>query len=106
MKIEVISEKENPLMKRKELVVSVDYDKGATASKADLQKFLAEQLKANIENLEISKILSEFGLSKGKAWVKIWKEKKIPLYSEIKKEKPKEQKAEEKPKEEPKKEEK
>lgn len=107
MKIEVISEKENPLMKRKELLVSIDYDKGATASKADLQKFLAEQLNANIENLEISKILSEFGLSKGKAWVKIWKEKKVPLYSEIKKEKPKKEESKpEAPKEEPKKEEK
>jgi len=114
MKIEVINEKENPLMKRRELFVSIDYDKGATPSKADLQKSLAEQLKVNIENLEISKILSEFGLSKGKAWVKIWKEKKVPLYSEIKKEKkekPKEESKpeapkEEKPKEEAKKEEK
>jgi len=103
MKIEVIKENENPLMKRKELVVSIDFDKGATPSKADLQKPLAEQLKANIENLEISKILSEVGLPKGKAWIKIWEEKKIPLYSEIKKEK---LKKEEVPKEEAKKEEK
>ena len=88
MKIEVVNEKENPLMKRKELLVSIDYDKGATPSKADLQKILSEQLKANIENIEISKVLSEFGLPKGKAWIKIWNEKKVPLYSEIKKEKP------------------
>lgn len=105
MKIDIINDKENPLMKRRELLVSIDFDKGSTPSKADLQKFLTEQLKANIENLEISKILSEVGLSKGKAWIKIWKEKKIPLYSEIKKEK-KEAPKEEKPKEEPKKEEK
>jgi len=103
MKIDIVNEKENPLMKRKELIVSIDFDKGATPSKADLQKSLAEQLKANIENLEISKILSEVGLPKGKAWIKIWKEKKVPLYSEIKKEKPKKEEA---PKEEAKKEEK
>lgn len=85
MKFNVIEEKENPLLKRKELLLSIDYEGGSTPSKAEMQKFLAEQLSANIENLEISKVLSEIGLTKGKAWVKIWEEKKIPLYSEVKK---------------------
>lgn len=85
MKFNVIEEKENPLLKRKELLLSIDYEGGSTPSKAEMQKFLAEQLSANIENLEISKVLSEIGLTRGKAWVKIWEEKKIPLYSEVKK---------------------
>ena len=85
MKFNVIEEKENPLLKRKELLLSIDYEGGSTPSKAELQKFLAEQLSANIENLEISKVLSETGLTRGKAWIKIWEEKKIPLYSEGKK---------------------
>lgn len=85
MKFNVIEEKENPLLKRKELLLSIDYEGGSTPSKAELQKFLAEQLNANIETLEISKVLSEIGLTRGKAWVKIWEEKKIPLYSEAKK---------------------
>jgi len=85
VKFNVIEEKENPLLKRKELLLSIDYEGGSTPSKAEMQKFLAEQLSANIENLEISKVLSEIGLTKGKAWVKIWEEKKIPLYSEVKK---------------------
>lgn len=110
MKIQVIDEKENPMLKRRELVVSIDYEGKSTISKADLQKDLAKQLSANIENVEVSKILSEIGLSRGKAWVKVWKEKKIPIYSEVKKEekevikpaKPKveEKKPEEAPKEE------
>jgi len=111
MKIQVIDEKENPMLKRRELVVSIDYEGGSTISKADLQKVLAKQLSANIESIEVSKILSEIGLSRGKAWVKVWKEKKIPIYSEIKKEKkkkpvkkkpkkPKKKKVEEVPKEE------
>jgi len=87
MKIQVIDEKENPMLKRRELVVSIDYEGGSTISKADLQKTLAKQLNANIESVEVSKILSEIGLSRGKAWVKVWKEKKVPIYSEIKKEK-------------------
>jgi ribosomal protein S24E len=120
MKIQIIDEKENPMLKRRELVVSIDYEGGSTISKADLQKSLAEQLNANIENVEVSKILSEIGLTRGKAWIKIWKEKKVPIYSEIKKEKkkpvkkppekkpekPKPEIEEEKPKEEPKPEEK
>jgi len=87
MKFQVIEEKENPMLKRKEIFISLDYEKGSTPSKADLQKLLAEQLNANIENVEISKILSEVGLPKGKALVKIWEEKKVPIYSEMKKEK-------------------
>jgi ribosomal protein S24E len=88
MKFNVIEEKENPLLKRKELLLSIDYEGGSTPSKADMQKFLSEQLNANIENLEISKVLSEMGMARGKAWVKIWEEKKIELYSKKKKAKP------------------
>jgi ribosomal protein S24E len=127
MKFQVIEEKENPMLKRKEVLISLDYEKGSTPSKAELQKVLSEQFNANIENIEISKILSETGLSKGKSWIKIWQEKKVPIYSEIKKEEPEsvpekveevieepeekkakeekpEEKVEEAPKEEPKKE--
>jgi len=89
MKFEVLEEKENPVLKRKELVISLDYQQGSTPSKMDLQKALSEQMNANIEGIEISKIISETGLPMGKAWVKIWQEKKIPLYK--KKEKPKEE---------------
>jgi ribosomal protein S24E len=110
MKFQVIEEKENPVLKRKEVLISLDYEKGSTPSKAELQKVLSEQLNANMENVEISKILSEIGRPVGKAWIKVWQEKKVPLYSELKKEKeePKPEKApekvEEKPKEEQKKE--
>jgi ribosomal protein S24E len=104
MKIQVLDEKENPLLKRKEIIVSLDYNGKATVSKAELQKMLSEELKSSIDSIEISKIFSEVGIPKGRAWVKVWKEKKIPIYSEVKKEKaekpkeekPKEQKPEEK----------
>ena len=98
MNIQVISEKENPLLKRREVLASIDYQGGPTPSKADLQKTLADNFKVNIDNLEISKIISEVGISKGKIWIKIWHEKKVPIYAEIKKEK--KPKKVEKPKEE------
>ncbi|NIO44228.1 MAG: hypothetical protein GTN36_01575 [Candidatus Aenigmarchaeota archaeon] len=106
MDIQVISEKENPLLKRREILASIDYHGGSTPSKADLQKVLADHFKANVDNVEISKIMSEVGKSKGKTWIKIWQEKKVPIYAEIKKkEEPKEEKKPEKPKPEEKKEE-
>jgi len=101
MKFQIIEEKENPVIKRREILISLDYDGKSTPAKAELQKSLAEHFKISIENVEISKILSETGLTKGKAWIKIWQDKKVPIYSEIKKEKtekPVEKK--EKPKEE------
>ena len=98
MKLNVLEERENPVLKRKELVLNVDYEQGSTASKAALQKAVSEQLNANIENVEITKILSENGKTAGTAWVKIWQDKKIPLYKAKKAEAPKEEaKVEEKP---------
>lgn len=85
MNIQTISEKENLLLKRRDILVAIDFQGGSTPSKADLQKILSEQFKVNMDNVEISKILSEFGLSKGKIWIKIWNEKKIPIYAELKK---------------------
>ena len=61
MKFKILEEKENPMLKRKEIVMSLDYEGGSTPSKADLQKVLSEQLNANIENVEISKIMSDVG---------------------------------------------
>lgn len=100
MDVQTVSEKENPLLKRKEIIVALDFEGGPTASKAMLQKLMSEHFKTGIDSVEIATIMSEVGSSKGKAWVKIWQEKKIPIYSETKKGK------KETPKEEPKKEEK
>ena len=101
MKFDVLEEKENPVLKRKEIIISLNYGKGTTPSKADLQKAVSEQLNANIENIEITKILSEIGKPMGKAWIKIWQEKKVPLYDK-KKTEVKEEPAAEVKKEEPK----
>ena len=98
MKVQILDEKQNPLLKRKEIIVSLDYNGKATISKAELQKILSEEFKVSMDSVEVTKIFSEFGTPKGKAWIKIWKEKKVPIYSEVKKEKaekPKEEKSEE-----------
>jgi ribosomal protein S24E len=117
MKVQIISEKENPIFKRKELVAAIDYEGKSTPSRAELIKLLAEQFKVGEEKIEINKVLSETGLSKGKAWIKIWQEKPPEKKKKVKKkgekaaEEPKTEekpavKTEEKPKEETKVEEK
>ena len=100
MDLQIISEKENPLFKRREILASLDYQGSSTPSKADLQKVLAEQFKVGIDNVEITKVLSETGLTRGRIWIKIWQDKKVPIYAELKKEKKGTEESTEAPKEE------
>lgn len=93
MDFKIISEKQNPVMKRREILAEMKYD-GATPSKAYLQEQIAAKFSVNPESIEIAKILSEHGKSAGKVWVKIWEQKKIQLYSQANGAAP--QKAEEK----------
>ncbi len=75
MKIEVLSQKENPLLKRKELELSVDYEKGPAASKAAVSEFLQKNFSAAAESIEIVSIFSEHGSARGKAAARIWEGK-------------------------------
>jgi len=72
MKIEIISQKENPLLKRKEIELAVDYEKGAAASKAVVSEFLQKNFSAAAESIEVVGIFSEYGAAKGKARARIW----------------------------------
>ncbi|HLC51494.1 MAG TPA: hypothetical protein VJH90_03945 [archaeon] len=75
MDFKVIEQKENQLLKRKDLVLDVDFQGGATPSKLMIQGKLAEQMKVNPELVEISRIISSAGEPKGVAVVKIWETK-------------------------------
>lgn len=72
MKIEIISQKENSLLKRKEIELAVDYEKGAVASKASVSEFLQKNFSAAPENIEVVKISTDYGTTKGKARARIW----------------------------------
>ncbi len=85
MDYKIVSEKENPLFKRREIIINMDYDGSATPSKSALQSLFATKFSSDPKQVEISKILSENGMSRGKVWIKIWEEKRVPLYSEMKK---------------------
>jgi ribosomal protein S24E len=81
MKFEILEEKENLLFKRKEILASVNFGSAATTSKMEMQKAIADHLKVDAESVEISKILSEDGMARGKAWIKVWHEKKVPIHT-------------------------
>jgi ribosomal protein S24E len=105
MKIRIIEDKHNVLLKRKEIIAHIDYE-GATPSKAQIQEALAHEHKFDKEKIEVSKILSEIGKPVGKAWIKVWeikppeKKKKAKKGEKKEEQKPKEEKPVEKPKEE------
>ncbi len=80
MKLEIVEEKENPVFKRKNIIISIDYGGSSTISKAELQKKIAMEMKAEPNHVEIKKILSNVGKSEGKAWIRIWQEKEVPIY--------------------------
>ena len=81
MQFELKSEKQNPLFKRKEYIVEMNYE-GPTPSKRTLQQMFAKEFKAEPNHVEISKIISFMGKDAGKIWIKIWEEKEIEMYTE------------------------
>ncbi len=72
MKIEVLAQKDNPLLKRKEFELALDYEKGPSASKAVVSEFLQKNFSASVESIEVVQIISKYGSAHGKAKARIW----------------------------------
>lgn len=79
MEFKKISEKHNPLLKRKEVMVGINYD-GSTPSKASLQQALAKDFNTDPKHIEITKVVTEVGRDKGIISLKVWETKEIPIY--------------------------
>jgi len=88
MKLDVVEKKENPFLKRTDLILTVDHKGQATPKTEDLEKSIAEQFKSVPEKVEIVYIFSEAGLAKAKIKARVWKEK---IIGKKKKEAPKEE---------------
>lgn len=76
MKIEVTSEKENPLRKRKEYWLMADHGGKETPSRHDLLPEVAKALKSKEDLTVIDKIFSERGIAKSRVKVMIYGDKK------------------------------
>lgn len=71
MKIEILSEKNNPLLDRKELVVAVaDYD--ATPGRDALAEEIAKKTGAGKESVYVKKLDQGYGAKKSRAFVHVY----------------------------------
>lgn len=61
MKVKVISDKYNPLLKRREIVFEVNHTQSGTPPRFEVRKALAETVKANIEQVYIRKFETKTG---------------------------------------------
>ncbi len=73
MKIKIVSEKDNPLLKRKELVFIANHEGKATPSRGDLLKEIASKTGANEDTIIIEKIMTETGRCSSRIKVHIYK---------------------------------
>ena len=76
MKMEKTSEKENPLLKRKEYWLSVDHTGKQTPPRYDILPAVDKSLGAKEETIVISKVFSERGKASSNIKVLVYKDKK------------------------------
>ncbi|UCD07684.1 MAG: hypothetical protein JSW41_01800 [Candidatus Aenigmatarchaeota archaeon] len=75
MKMEILDRKKNPLMKREEIVFSVDHGGKATPARKDLLKEISGKLKVKEDLLIIDKIFSATGKSQSNLKILVYKKK-------------------------------
>ncbi len=73
MEIEILEEKENPFLKRKELKLVIKHENSPTPSKQELKKELASKFSVSEEQIQIDYIFSKKGLCESLSKVKIEK---------------------------------
>lgn len=110
MNIEILKEKEIPLLERKRVNVKVSLESGKTPSRNDLVTELAKKFKTKEDNIIIKHIYTRYGQNASKVIIHIYKspgskdkyEEKYLLKKHVKKqeEKPIDEKKQETPKEE------
>jgi small subunit ribosomal protein S24e len=76
LKFETVSEKDNPVLSRREIVVKIQ-DCGATPSRKDVVAGLAAHFGAAENLILVDQILTEFGTSACRAKLKIYQDEKF-----------------------------
>ncbi|MEM5832212.1 MAG: hypothetical protein QXS69_03680 [Candidatus Aenigmatarchaeota archaeon] len=72
MEIKVLQEKNNNILKRKELIIEIDHTSKPTPSREELANEISNKFNVDKDKIEIDYILSYRGLSKAKAKIKIY----------------------------------
>ena len=82
VELEIISEKENPFLERKEVIAKLSHPGEATPSKAKVEELLAKKYGVEVTHIKIDYIFSAFGKPESKVKAKVYKK---PI-KEVKKE--------------------
>lgn len=61
MEIKIISQKENPLLKRKEVQFNVEHEKGSTPPRQEVRRGVAAALKSNVDLVFIKRFETRTG---------------------------------------------
>ena len=61
MEIQIISQKENPLLKRKEVQFNVGHDPGSTPGRQEVRRAVATALKSNVDLVFVKKFETKTG---------------------------------------------
>jgi small subunit ribosomal protein S24e len=77
MKTEIKQQKNNPYLKRKELVVEIENPEESTPSKIAIQQAISKAVNKPVEHIEIIDIMQGKGVSKALARINVWDEKKM-----------------------------
>lgn len=81
MEINVIEERENPFLERKELLVLINHQNGPTPSKQQLTEEISKKYDVDKNRIVINYILSKRGKAEALAKIKIYNK---PIVKEVK----------------------
>ena len=82
MEIEVVSRRDNPLLKRTEVRFRVRHPKESTPARDALRRALAEELKATKDIVVVSRARSVFGRAESEGFAKVYKTKEDAFRTE------------------------
>ena len=84
MEIEVLEEKENRLLKRREIRFKITHENEATPKRSDVISQLVTDIGTSKDKIVIDSIKAEFGLPQSKGYAKVYVSKEDALYFEKK----------------------
>ena len=79
MKIEITSQKENPLQKRKEVYFSIDHVGETTPGRNAVAEDIARKMKSKRDCVVIDNIESVYGIGKSKGYAKVYDSKESAM---------------------------
>ena len=84
MEIEILEDKENRLLKRREIRFKITHENEPTPKRSDIISQLVTDIGTSKEKIVIDNMITEFGLPQSKGYAKVYGSKADALYFERK----------------------